>query len=276
MVLDLAAGISYPAVLKPAYGESSRDVVLVDSIEAVTAELSNLGASHVTGAILEEYIDDRGEDLAGPFAGYVSVESVLMGGSVQHVAVTGRAKLAPPFRESGAFIPSALTEPELREVCELTSKALSALGFRHGCAHTEIKLTPDGPRVIEVNGRIGGGGISMMLKSLAGIDLLEVAARTALDERFELELPALNEVAFDLQVQPTQSMRTIEAISGLDDLSRIPGVESVTVNRGPGESVDWRAGSQEYVFSVTGRVSDHTALAEMFQRILSTTNVVAT
>ena len=67
---------------------------------------------------------------------------------------------------------------------ELAERAARALGVDVGCLHTEIKLTIDGPRVIEVNGRLGGG-IPEMLELASGVSLFNVAARVAVEEQYE-------------------------------------------------------------------------------------------
>ena len=64
---------------------------------------------------------------------------------------------------------------------EVATAALHALGVRTGGFHTEIKLTPDGPRVIEVNGRIGGG-VPEMLFEASGVSIFNLSMRVALGE----------------------------------------------------------------------------------------------
>ena len=64
---------------------------------------------------------------------------------------------------------------------DLATAALRALGVRTGGFHTEIKLTPDGPRVIEVNGRLGGGVPEMLLQA-SGESLMRLSMRVALGE----------------------------------------------------------------------------------------------
>ena len=41
--------------------------------------------------------------------------------------------------------------------------------------HTEVKLTPHGPRIIEVNARPGGDYIPLLVKATTGYDLREVS-----------------------------------------------------------------------------------------------------
>jgi hypothetical protein len=40
-------------------------------------------------------------------------------------------------------------------------------------------------------------------------------------------------------------------------------VDEVILNRGPGQSVDWRAGNHGHVFSVRGAVPDHEILRSL-------------
>lgn len=48
--------------------------------------------------------------------------------------------------------------PQTLAVWEYTQRILDALGFRNGCGHAEIMLTPAGPRLIEIAERPAGGG----------------------------------------------------------------------------------------------------------------------
>ena len=53
------------------------------------------------------------------------------------------------------------------------SQALRALGLGWGPAHVELRLTQDGPRIVEVNPRLAGGMIPRMVEEALGIDLIE-------------------------------------------------------------------------------------------------------
>ena len=86
-----------------------------------------------------------------------------------------RFPLAEPFRETGDFMPHPLETEEAETVVAVAIAAAEALGVRSGALHTEIKLTPDGPRIIEVNGRIGGGAIDALYARRFGTSLTELA-----------------------------------------------------------------------------------------------------
>jgi biotin carboxylase len=254
----------FPAVLKPRRGEGSRDTVRVDSLRELremVAETPSATGSAPTELVLEEYLRDRPEAAGERFADYVSVESVVSGGRISHLAITGRFPPAEPFRETGFFIPCAFEDDRCAAIAEVATAAVQAVGVSVGLLHTEVKLTPDGPRVIELNGRIGGG-VPEMLADATGVELLPIAMRVALGEPIVFEaMPPCARIGYLLYVQALSSMRTVSAVEGLEQLRALPGVQEVTLNRGPGRSVDWRSGNHGHVFSVRGAVADYDTLS---------------
>ena len=167
-----AATVKYPAVLKPRRASGSRYAMPVADADDLVSSLSVLPpeAGGETGLLVEQYLPGL---LTGPndrFADILSVESLVMVGEVTHVALNGRFPPAEPFRETGTFIPAELAPVQQTAVLEVATAALAAIGVKTGAFHTEIKLTPDGPRVIEVNGRIGGGVPEMLLRA-SGVSL---------------------------------------------------------------------------------------------------------
>jgi phosphoribosylamine-glycine ligase len=49
-------------------------------------------------------------------------------------------------------------DPEVEVVWPYVQRVLDAVGVRVGCGHTEVMVTPDGPRLIETAARPAGGG----------------------------------------------------------------------------------------------------------------------
>jgi biotin carboxylase len=256
----------FPAVLKPRRGEGSRDTVRVDSLlqlRAMVAQTPKESGSPRPALVLEEYLRDRPESSQQHFADYVSVESVVSAGRVSHLAITGRFPPAEPFRETGFFIPSAFDDAQSAAIVALADAAVRAIAIDIGVLHTEVKLTPEGPRVIELNGRIGGG-VPEMLADATGVQLLPIALRVALGEPIAFpDMPASTQIAYLLYVQAPLAMRTVLQVDGLEGLRACPGVHEVLLNRGPGQSVDWRSGNHGHVFSVRGTVADYESLRSL-------------
>ena len=260
----IAAGATYPAVLKPARGSGSRGILHARSPDELLSHLESDNTG--PGYVLEEYLyDDPDRDRR--FASYLSVESVISSGRVDHVALTGRFPLAEPFRETGNFIPAVLS-PSLRApVCEIVDAAVESLGITSAVIHTEIKLTPHGPRLIEVNGRLGGRP-PFVLRAVSGLNLFEVVCRVSMGKPLDFDGPPQTRgVGFWRIVQPPMSARTVISVEGLDQVTVLPGVDVVSVQRGPGAGIDWRDGTDAQVLSVRGRVPDHDALAERIASI---------
>jgi hypothetical protein len=263
-VAELGRQITYPAVLKPAEGSGSRDMYRVTSTAELTATLES-GAAR-SGWVLEEYLRDD-PDRDQRFASYLSVESVISAGRVSHVAVTGRFQLAEPFRETGNFMP-AVFQPRLqRPILAMASDAIEALGITTAVIHTEIKLTPEGPRLIEVNGRLGGRP-PFVLESVADVNLFEVACQVAVGVPVAFEgLAECRGIGFWLMLQPPMAARRVTAVQGIEDVSVLEGIDVVSVNRRPGDAVDWREGTDGQVLTVRGRAADHQALADTIELI---------
>jgi len=258
--LDLIeSGVGWPAVLKPRSAQGSRYTFFVRDRAQLDHYLKALGPTR-PDMVLEGYLPDDPARAAEPYAQYVSVESVVARGVISHLALTGRFPLAENFRETGFFIPASLDGADQAAVLALAASAIGALGVTTGCLHTEVKFTPDGPRVIEVNGRVGGG-VPEMLERAAGLALVEMTLRLALGEAIRINGPVITErIGYRFFLQPPAVSATVEAITGIDEVSEHPGVDTITVHQGPGANLDWRDGSRNHIMAVVGSAHDDAEL----------------
>ncbi|MEV6673802.1 hypothetical protein [Streptomyces sp. NPDC051162] len=262
-----AAAVGAPAVVKPRQGAGSRNTVLARTVAECVRTVGELLASGESELVLEEYLVGD-PAVAGPRWGdYVSVESVAVGGRIVQVGITGKPPLLEPFRETGAFFPSNVDAATAARLTEATGQALRALGVTSGIAHTEFKLTADGPRLIEVNGRLGGF-IDDTVGRATGFPMLRTALDCALGRLpADLTAPAHQRVAFQRFFAPPLDARAIASMTGVKETKALPGVRRVEVVRRPGQSVDWREGTQAFAAIVYGEAPDHEALAALFDAI---------
>jgi biotin carboxylase len=272
---ELLSGFGYPAVLKPRWGQASRDTLPVAShaeLKAILDELRERPELEPEDYVLEAFVPDPSSDLGGSgFAPFVSVESVVENGHVEHAAISSRTPFLWPFRETGYCTPTALAPELAAEVFRVAGEAAAALGVTIGCLHTEIKLTDDGPVVIEVNGR-PGGGMSEMLERASGFSILRAALRLAVGDPIGLKGPvACSRIGYLLYVFPTDDVTWIDKVEGLSTLREIDGVDEIVLVRGPGKRIDWREGSEAHVFHLTGTTRDHDELRRLIE---ATTTVV--
>jgi biotin carboxylase len=171
MATDAVGG--FPVVIKPAAYAASVGVIHVDRGEDLPGafDFATAGAAlarESTEVLVEEYL--LGEE--------VSVETVTFAGATIPVAVT-RKSLGnlPYFEETGHAV--AAGDPLMAEAGPAAVAAVRALGVEYGVCHTEIRLTAQGPRVVEVNARIGGDMIGRLVELATGIQLARAAADIA-------------------------------------------------------------------------------------------------
>jgi biotin carboxylase len=273
-VRALAAAVEFPVVLKPRHGAASRDTVLAGDADELVRALAQPTVGSDSAMVIEEYMVGASPPPSANFDDYLSVESVVVDGTINHLAVTGRMYQVEPFRETGLIIPSDFDPSVTDAVLDLATKAISALGVRTGCFHTEIKVTTNGLRVIEVNGRIGGFVAEVLALAVPGVDFFEISQRVALGEALSFpDVLPTEGVGYVIVEQPPLSARRVEAVEGLDRLAEYPGVSSVFLSRQPGDAVDWRKGSHEYVWSVLGNAPDHKGVLALQQFIAEEVNV---
>jgi carnosine synthase len=58
--------------------------------------------------------------------------------------------------------------------------ATQAFGFETGVLHVEAKSTAFGPRIVEINARMAGGPIHLVIEAVWGVDLVEAQLRSSL------------------------------------------------------------------------------------------------
>jgi biotin carboxylase len=175
--LAAAEKIGLPVVVKPRGLAGSMGVALARTTAEVVAAHAAASAVSYPGVpvfdvpvLVEEYVD-------GP---EISIEAALVDGRCVPLAVARkRIGFAPFFEEVGHVVDGAdplLDDPELLAALR---DAHAALGFHTGVTHTEFRLGPRGPRLIEVNARLGGDMIPHLAHLATGIDVARVAADIA-------------------------------------------------------------------------------------------------
>ncbi|CCH32061.1 hypothetical protein BN6_47860 [Saccharothrix espanaensis DSM 44229] len=261
---EAVAHVGVPAIIKPVLGAGSRNTTVVHTLEECRQWAAEALATEES-VLLEEVLVGRPTD--GPWADYIAVDCVATGEQVRPVFVTSKFALAEPFRERGGYGGRSVVPPEeVREVEDLACRAVRALGIRRGMADVEIKLTAAGPRVIEVNGRLGAWVDDLAIRSSTS-DPAAVAVRSAVGVDFDLAPRYDGPIAFHYVVIPPLWATEVRSLRGVARLRRTPNVERIAVLTAPGASVDWRMGTRSHAASVLGRVDDHDQLAETIAAI---------
>jgi len=251
-VVDALAAVGTPAVLKPVRGASSRHVYRLDGPEdALRHATDAFAAGDADRYVVEEMLVGC-PSVAGPELGdYVSVEMLLWRGTVAYQMLISRLPLRDPFRESGFFVPGLLPAAVEAEAYRLTEAACRALGVEDGWTNVELKLTADGPVLIEVNARLGGYVAAMLYRSY-GVEAVRMAFEVAVGRRPVAPTGGPSAVAFFYQILPPVGdwrLASWGSVAGLEDRSDIL---SVVLMAAPGDRVDWRLGTQGTIGVVEG------------------------
>lgn len=221
----LEGKIEFPCIIKPTDNAGSHGVAKVNSFKEL---LDNYEYAHSCSrhgeVIVEEYLD-------GP---EVSVEVMVVNGVVHILQITDKITTeAPHFVEMGHTQPSRLAESTQDAIRDVATKACLSLGIDKGPAHVEMKITKQGPKMIELGARMGGDNITTHLVPLStGIDMVGSTIKVALGEEPDIT-PTLHcgsairyfEVPFG----------TIKAIENVEAAEQIPGVKQITFTKEVGE-----------------------------------------
>ena len=245
-----AEKLGYPAVVKPRSSAASQGVTKVHNAEQAEAAYHAVDALHH----LREF--RRGE-FAVPNIGHVYIHPDAQGVLVQEYvpgpeyavdlvygdgAFRVLAVHAKPSQFEGAhFIERTyLTPPERGDdesaAAETAVRALRAVGASVGGAHVEVRLSPDGPKVIEVNGRLGGttAYVQESIRESTGAWGPLEYLRAVLGER-----PAAGDGRRPAGFTALLAEHTgrIERFVGMEQTQAIPGVLGIRWMARPGDSV---------------------------------------
>ncbi len=170
----LADAVGYPLVLKrtrSAGGSAVRLCADAAALASVAAEFT--AAGEPAELLAEEYLD--GQEYA--------VQSVTISGQTEILSVF-RTHIgpAPRFAEVGYDFPCDLRPRHYGELTRYVERALAAVGLDNAVAHSQVRLTRAGPRLIEINPRPPGGLLAHVSEVVSGVDLVRAAVEAALGE----------------------------------------------------------------------------------------------
>lgn len=223
-------GFKSKFIVKPADNSGSRGVFLIDNIEdksklryayQYSKEYSRSGE-----IVLEEYME-------GP---EVSVETISVDGEVHVITITDKLTTgAPRFVEMGHSEPSRLDENIQTQISDVAKRAIKAIGIENGPSHTEIKVTKDGPKIVELGARLGGDNITTSLVPLStGINMVECCIKIALGEKPDIEHKFSKGSAIKYFDTPIGVLKNIK---GVEEAEKIEGIRQISFTKNVGSMV---------------------------------------
>ena len=267
-----------PIILKPIRESGSLAVFCIRDradVDVVAERFRSLDDGHwaVGDLFRADSFDDflMEEFLDGP---EISVETLSFDGRHVVVAVTDKEELggSSGFVEVGFSQPSGCSAETLREVTRLVTDFFDAVGLRNGPAHTEVRLTSRGPRILESHNRIGGFAINEMVEIVYGVDM----ERYALGARFGVVEPltASPEPRGGAAIRAlTPAPGRVVEVTGADAVREDPAFVDLQLRVEPGDEVRPLTWNEDHVSWVTARGATATEAIAHARRLAAAISV---
>ncbi|MFN0154275.1 MAG: ATP-grasp domain-containing protein [Gaiella sp.] len=217
---------TFPCVVKAPDRQGQRGLALVRDPAELEAALAQARAESRGGAVLVE------ELIEGP---ELTANGVFRDGVFFPLTLTDRMLADPPaFGVALAHVWRASAPVE--GAFDVAAAACSAIGIEQGPVYVQLRVAADGPRVMEVAARLGGGHDAELCEVAMGVDLAATAIAFALGERLSpvalLPVPGLVGGACVRFLVPPEG--TLVRVDGAEEALALPGVRAVRIYRQPG------------------------------------------
>ena len=214
-------------IIKPADNSGSRGICLVENKAKVhEAYLYSKSNSRNGDVVIEEYME-------GP---EVSVETLTIDGTCHVIQITDKLTTgAPHFVEMGHSQPSMLDDETKEKIRRITIAANKAIGIKNGPSHTEIIVTKEGPKIVELGARLGGDCITTHLVPLStGVDMVDSCIKIALGQTVSID--HLFKKASAIRYF-NQKAGTIEKVEGIEKAIKVKGIKEIKLNYEIGDNI---------------------------------------
>lgn len=225
-----AEDFGYPVIIKPAnsIGGGSRGVSLIQNENEIQGGIQFARAAYQENDVLiEEYLNGK----------EYSVETLTWNGETQIVNIGRNIKTPPPYRVNTKIIyPAKLEKAQQQTTYDVIRQGIRTMGITVGAAHVEFCFTSDGPRLIELGARTGGGAIpGLVTQSSTGIKFLDEVIRVALGEKPRSLRPTRNRTSVYHFFLPRPGI--IKNIQGVEQARKQPGILDVILTKNPGDTI---------------------------------------
>lgn len=176
--------------------------------------------------VVEEYME-------GP---EICVETLSIDGVCYPIQITDQLAKEPPyFTDAGYNQPSLLDEETQKKIRQVAIDANLALENYNGSSCTEMIVTKDGPKVVEVGARLAGDCMTTHLVPLStGVNMVKAVINIALGEKADIEQKYTKGSCIRYYMKPTVGV--IKEIRGLDEAASVEGIQQVTMLKKVGDT----------------------------------------
>lgn len=166
----------------------------------------------------------------------VSVETLSVDGVCHVIQITDKLTTgAPHYVEMGHSQPTKYGGEIAERIAEVAKAANRAIGIKDGPSHTEIIVTAEGPKIVEIGARLGGDNITTHLVPLStGVNMVECCIKIALGEKPDIEHKWSKGAAIRYFQQTAGVVKSIE---GIEEAEKVSGIQQISVVHDVGEEV---------------------------------------
>ncbi|KAM9148562.1 carnosine synthase 1 [Pangshura tecta] len=178
-----ARHLSFPGVMKLEYGAGAVGVKLVEDVqqchlhfEKISRDLREdtdhpgIGLGWGNAMLLMEYVSGTEHD----------VDIVIYDGRMLAAFVSDNGPTrVPHFTETAASMPTCLAPDREAQLVRAAYQCCLGCGLTNGVFNVELKLTASGPKLIEINPRMGGFYLRDWIQEIYGVDIMLASVMVA-------------------------------------------------------------------------------------------------
>jgi biotin carboxylase len=231
---EASQDMELPVVVKPPDRQGQKGLTLVRERGRLAAAVqAAVSTSRSNVALVEELVE-------GP---EVTVNAFSTGGVFHPLTVTDRITATDESAFGVALAHVWPSQHDTEGAIAVAREAAAALGIESGPTYTQVVLGPDGPKVMELAARLGGGHDAELCQAALGVDLNGLALSAALGE--PLEVPRL---------EPRGGAVVRFLVAPLGSLESVTGIEEATAQEGILDARVYRR--QGWIFTPLSRGAD--------------------
>ncbi|KKB35051.1 ATP-grasp domain-containing protein [Bacillus thermotolerans] len=217
-ITEKAEAFTYPCIVKPVNLSGSQGVTLCHQAQDLEQWKASIESLNYSGEfLLEEYL--QGVE--------VSVETLTFQNEHYIIGITDKIKMSPPqFIEMGHIFPSKLDERTKEAVEKLIKEVLNSLQYSFGPAHSEVIITEDGPRLVELQPRLAGDRIPRLIEHSTGMRIENAIFKMLKGIKPHVSMPKKVSQIHYFNWHPGEILE----IKGINEARALPNVKEVFIN----------------------------------------------
>ncbi|MGB8453112.1 MAG: ATP-grasp domain-containing protein [Anaerocolumna sp.] len=258
-IKDKISALKFPVIIKPLNFSGSCSVARVDEFKELEDKFK-LISSQREDSPFKDFMGDNIHDywlIEEYLEGFeISVECFTYKGETFVAAIHDKMCQveAPYFLEEVFVTPSPRISTELSNVIiDLTKRVLKTIDFNFGLSHVEYRVTKEGPVLLEINGRQGGGMVAESVCYSVGVNLPKIMVEMSLGMTPDVKLEKPKPVVFQTLIVEEG---TIKEAKGFEDAQKNEKLKIAEQWAKPGDIIKARQAEYGGFILATGNEED--------------------